>query len=272
MKVLIYDNKEKDSCGEYLKELEMLLSQAGIEYLQIFDKDLNKKISADIIFTLGGDGTILWVINFANNNNIPIIGINIGKVGFLTEFDKSNMAEAVNLLKDGQLKEDKRLTLSVSVNDKILTCALNDAFIQRVYSQEIGCMTAEISVHIDGRLVEDFKGDGVVICSPTGSTAYSLSVGGSILAPDVDALAVTPIAAHALGLRSIVFSSNSTCQIELFGKTQGALFTDGRLICQVQKGDKIEVKKSKLVTTFLRKKDFNFYKRFSLRLNDRFKG
>ena len=271
MKVFIYVNKEKDINGINSSELKSLLTQYNIEYLQLTDEDLKCDLSADAIFTLGGDGTILWVVEFANRNSIPIIGINIGKVGFLTEFDKNDMENAVKLLKTNQLKKDSRLTLEVSVNN-IKTIALNDAFVQRIYSEDIGCMTTDIAVSIDNKQVEEFKGDGIVVSSPTGSTAYSLSVGGSILSPDVNALLVTPIAPHTLGIRSIVFSSESVCQFELTGKASGGLFVDGRSVCTLNKGDKVFVKKADYQTTFLRKYDFDFYKRFSLKLKDRVKG
>ena len=271
MKVFIYDNKEKDCGGKYLAELISLLDNAAIEYEQIFDSDLKSTKSADAIFTLGGDGTILWIVEFANNNNIPIVGINVGKVGFLTEFERLEMADAVKLFKDNKLKTEERLTLEVSVNG-ITTCALNDAYIQRVYSESVGCMTADISVKIDGIKASHFKGDGVVVSSPTGSTAYSLSVGGAILSPEVEALSVTPIAAHALGLRSIVFSAQSICSLELTGRASGMLFVDGRLVTNVCTNDVVSVKAANHSTKFLRKEDYNFYKKLSLKLKDGFQG
>ncbi len=271
MKVFIYDNKEKDCGGKYLSELKSLLDGASIEYEQIFDHDLKLKKSADAIFTLGGDGTILWIVEFANENNIPIIGINVGKVGFLTEFERLEMAEAVDLFKNNQLNLEERLTLEVTVGD-CKTCALNDAYIQRVYSESVGCMTAEISVKIDGITASNFKGDGVIVSSPTGSTAYNLSVGGSILSPEIKALSVSPIAAHTLGLRSIVFSDKSICTLEFTGKANGMLFVDGRLVCNVGLNDVVEVKGASVSTKFLRRNDYNFYKKLSLKLKNGFQG
>ena len=271
MKVLIYDNKEKDCNGQYLLELTKLFELRNVDCKQLFDEELSEKMDADAIFTLGGDGTILWIVEFANRNHIPIVGINVGKIGFLTEFERLEMQEAVDLFVNGQLICEERLTLKTTVNG-VTTYSLNDSFIQREYSETVGCMTADILVKLDGKQVTEFKGDGVIVSSPTGSTAYSLSVGGSILAPDVEALCVTPIAAHTLGLRSIVFSANSTCELELVGKASGALFVDGRLVCGVSKGDVVSVKKAQTPTIFLRKKDYNFYKKLSIKLKDGFQG
>ena len=271
MKVFIYDNKEKDCGGQYLKELKYLLNKSDIEYEQLTDDQLELDKTADALFTLGGDGTILWLVEFANRNSIPIIGINVGKVGFLTEFERLEMESAVKLFKAGELEKDERLTLEISIDGKS-TLALNDAYIQRNYSEEIGCMTIDVKVSVDEKSVENFKGDGVVVSSPTGSTAYSLAVGGSILTPNVQALCVTPIAAHALGLRPLVISANSKCELLVVGKTHGTLFADGRRICEVCAGDNVLVKKSKHVTTFLRKKGYNFYKILSLKIKDGFQG
>lgn len=271
MKVFIYDNKEKDCGGQYLKELVSLLVKFDIDYELLTDDQLVMDKTADALFTLGGDGTILWLVEFANRNSIPIIGINVGKVGFLTEFERLDMLEAVTLFKNGKLQKDERLTLEINVDGKRYL-ALNDAYIQRNYCEEIGCMTMEICVDINDKPVENFKGDGVVVSSPTGSTAYSLAVGGAILSPDVQALCVTPIAAHALGLRSIVFSSDAKCNLSIVGKNNGTLFADGRKLCKVCPQTVITVEKSKYVTTFLRKDTYNFYKILSVKIKDGFQG
>ena len=268
MKVFVYDNKEKDAGGICLKNLLEVLSAYGVEYQMLFDDDLLLDACADAVFTIGGDGTILWLTEFANKNSIPIVGINMGKLGFLSEFERAEVEEAVKLLVDGQLKRDERITLKVSVGN-VVCHSLNDAYIQRVYHKEVGCMTADILVDIDGATTEKIKGDGAVICTATGSTAYSLSAGGPIIAPNVDAFAVTPIAAHALNKRPIVCSADSICTFEIIGKAHCCLFVDGRFIAEVKKGDVITIQKAENKTVFLRKKDFNFFNRLTEKLKDK---
>lgn len=267
MKVLIYDNKGKDVNGVCLKKLTNLLCDANIEYALLEDCDLNKNAVADAIFTIGGDGTILWLTEFSNRNEIPIIGINAGKLGFLSEFEIEDMNEAVNLFKEKLLGIDERLTLKVTVNGKSYH-ALNDAYVQRLYSKDIGCLTAELSVEIDGTEASKLTGDGVVVCTPTGSTAYSLSAGGPILSPKINALSITPIAAHGLSHRPIVFSADSICKLSLTGKALGTLFVDGKYITEIKKGDVISIERANKYTKFLRKNDFDFYKRLSVKLKD----
>lgn len=267
MKVFIYDNKEKDVSGECLHNLINELELVGIQYQILEDCDLVANMSADAIFALGGDGTILWLIEFANRNQIPIIGINVGKLGFLSEFERNEIKDAVTLLNEGKLKIDERLTLKVIVDNGEYH-ALNDAYVQRTYSKDLGCLTTDVNVVIDGFFVGRLKGDGVVVCSPTGSTAYSLSAGGPILSPNVNALCVTPISAHGLGHKPIVFSSDSQCVFELVGKTPASLFVDGRHLLEIKQGDVVRIEKAKSNTKFLRKPEFNFFKRLTVKLKD----
>ncbi len=269
MKVLLYDNKAKDVGKACLIQLSDLLDKQGIEHYLLSDEDLSKDFDADVIFSLGGDGTILWLVEFSNRNRIPIIGINVGKLGFLSEFERNEIEHAVSLFNKGELKIDQRLTLKITVNGNVYY-ALNDAYIHREYSVEAGCLTADVNITINGVSAGKFRGDGVVVCSPTGSTAYSLSAGGPILSPEVSAFSVTPIAAHGLGNKPIVCSAQSKCELELMGKTSASLFVDGRCIGDIKAGDVVTIESADNPTTFLRKDNYDFYKRLSVKLKDIF--
>ena len=269
MKVLLYDNKQKDIGKSCLIQLIDLIEKANIDYLVISDDDLQKDFDADVIFSLGGDGTILWLVEFANRNQIPILGINVGKLWFLSEFERNEIESAVSLFKNGELKTDERLTLKVTVGGNVYY-ALNDAYVHREYSKEAGCLTADVNITINGVSAGKFRGDGVVVCSPTGSTAYSLSAGGPILSPEVNAFSVTPIAAHGLGNKPIVCSAEAKCELELMGKTSASLFVDGRNIGDIKSGDIVTVEKADNPTSFLRKDNYDFYKRLSVKLKDIF--
>ncbi len=271
MKVLIYDNKGKDVGGVWLANLKQLLDKELIEYRVLEDKDLSLTESADALFVLGGDGTILFMTEFASKNNIPIIGINAGKLGFLTEFECYEMQNAVDCLKTGRFIKDERATMKVSYNGKE-HYALNDVFLQRYYNDENGCMIVDINVDLDGVRASEFKGDGIIVSTPTGSTAYSLSAGGPILAPKMNAFVVTPIAAHCINQKPIVFSSRSVCDVSVEGKTVAGLFIDGLFIGKMKNGDAFTINKSLNYLTFFRKEGFNFYKRLADKLNNNFNG
>ncbi len=269
MRVLIYDNKGKDVGGLWLAKLKTLLEKDNIAYRVIEDEDLSSKESADALFVLGGDGTILFMTEFASKNSIPLIGINAGKLGFLTEFELYEMEHAVECLKTGKLCRDERATMKVTYKDKIFY-ALNDVFLQRIYDDKAGSMIVDINVDIDEERVSKFKGDGIIVSTPTGSTAYSLSAGGPILAPRMNAFVVTPIAAHCINHKPIVFSSRSKCDVSIDGRSMAGLFIDGTYIDNMRPGDSFTINKNFNLITFLRKEDFNFYRRLAKKLNNNF--
>ena len=266
MNVLIYANRNKDNYEDWVNELSCILVREGISYEFISQNDFDKKYNADAIFVLGGDGTILAMVDLVNKNQIPIIGINAGKLGFLTEFEKNETEEAVLLFKNGLLKEDKRLTIKTE-KDKKVYVSLNDIVIQRIYTGGDTGLVTDLSIDIDKNFVDEISGDGIILSTPTGSTAYSLSAGGSILAPGINALSITPLAAHSLHYRPIVFSADANCEIALRGGSKSGVFIDGKLGFIMEEGDSISVTKHSSETVFLRRENYNFYKRLSDKLS-----
>ncbi len=266
MKVLVYYNKEKDAGGVCKTKLIEGLVKHGIEYMILEDNMLKNSISADALFAIGGDGTILCLAEFANKNSIPIIGINAGNLGFLCEFEKNDVETAIIGLKNGDLMKDYRTMLSVSYNDEVFY-ALNEVYIQRTYDRSVGNTVAEIQIEIDDSFVSKYSGDGTIISSPTGSTAYSFSLGAPILSPYADVFTMTPIAAHTFNQRPIVYSDDSVCYIRVSGKAQVAVFVDGRLVEDLKQNDCIKVSKVDKKLLFLRKKDYNFFKKLCYKLN-----
>lgn len=271
MKVLIYVNKEKDKEGLWLANLKEMLSAEGIDYSVINSDNLFSDEKADALFVLGGDGTILGLVEFASKNNIPIIGINAGKLGFLTEFEKDEALEAISLLKNGDFLEDKRSLLEVNYNGKSYF-GLNDVVVQRVINNNSQGVIISVEAFIDSNSVDEIVGDGVIVCTPTGSTAYSLSAGGAILAPGINAFSITPISAHSLGHRPILFSADNQCELSLIGGMKAGFFVDGKLIDIIPNGCVLSIKKSALPLTFLRRPSFNYFKVLNTKLKDGIKG
>ena len=263
MKLGIYVNKSKDIGGIWSSKLTSILENEKIEYA--FINDFNQT-DFDAIIVLGGDGTILGLTDFASKNDLPILGINAGKLGFLTEFETFEMLTAIKQLKESKLKIEKRMIIEVEVNDEKFY-ALNDCVIQRIY-HENEPLVVDLDVMLDNNLVDKIVGDGVIICTPTGSTAYSLSAGGSILAPGIDSISITPISAHSLHNRPIVYSANSTCTVLNLSQSSAGLIIDGKLVKSLSKHDICTINKSQRVIKFLRKTDSNFYNRLILKLND----
>ncbi len=266
MKVLVYYNKEKDAGGVCKTELIKGLEKHGVDYIVLEDDMLKNPMSADALFAIGGDGTILFLAEFANKNSIPIIGINAGKLGFLCEYEKSEVETAILGLLNGDLMKDYRTMLSVAYNDNVFY-ALNEVYIQRTYDKSVGNTVAEIQISIDDSVVSKYSGDGTIISSPTGSTAYSFSLGAPILSPYANVFTMTPIAAHAFNQRPIVYSDDSVCCIKVSGKAQVAVFVDGRFVEDLKQNDCIKVSKVDKKLLFLRKKDYNFFKKLCYKLN-----
>ena len=187
----------------------------------------------------------------------------------LSEFEQTEICDAVKLFAEDKLKRDERITFEITTKDGKFI-ALNDVVIQRTHSKnEINGMIIDVSVSIDDVLVEKISGDGVIIATPTGSTAYSLSAGGAILAPAINAFVMTPLAAHSFNQRSVVFSAESTCELEFSRGNSAGLFLDGKFIKQLDKNDVIKIKKTKNKTIFLRKEGSNFYDRLTKKIKEK---
>lgn len=264
MKVLIYVNKAKDVDGVWTKKFISILDSENISY----DFYTSKETSSDYdcVFVLGGDGTILGLVDYCAENNVPVIGINAGKLGFLTEFEREETLEAVKLFKNGRLVNDYRDTMSVQFGGKNYR-ALNDVVVQRVYDHEEESIVINMSVSVDGKIIDKISGDGIIISTPTGSTAYSLSAGGSILAPGINAFCITPICAHSLNLRPVVYSADLVSEIECITGNKAGVYVDGKFAGYLSQGNKITISKDDKQVAFLRNSDFDFF----VRLNRKFK-
>lgn len=267
MKVLIYINEEKDKDLSIKERLCSALKKNNVEYTVYEKEKVSSYNGYNAIFVIGGDGTLLRRTSFVIDKNIPIIGINAGKLGFLSEFAPENIDQCVELFVKNKLKKDVRNVLEIEYRNKKFY-ALNDVVLQRGYIEGHG-MTTEIQVSIDSNVTDIINGDGIIVATPTGSTAYSLSAGGAILAPNVNAFIITPIAAHSFGERSIVYSSDSVCELKYLNCSTPMLFIDGKYIETLKNNENIVIKSSKETVTFLRLNNYNFYNRLSEKLKDR---
>lgn len=267
MKVLICYNKDKDKSKYCIEFFSKFFAEKGIEFYIIEKNDEEPNEKYDALFVIGGDGTILRRTKYANLYNVPIIGINTGKLGFLAEFKSEELEELCNMFLNGELIKDERLTICADYKDKKYY-ALNDVVVQRVY-RESKSMIINIDVIIGNHKAEKIVGDGVILCSPTGSTAYSLSLGGAVLAPDVNAFSFTPIAPHSFGIRPMIYSPETTSKIIYNGGNGAGFFVDGKLCAILDKGDEISINKCENKTVFLRKPTYDFYKRLTDRLRVR---
>lgn len=219
-----------------------VLEKSGVK-VEIFDKA--KDNSPNLALVFGGDGTILRAVEVSRDKKIPILGINLGHVGFLAEAELEHLEDVVKSITSHSWIEEDRLTLEVSVfkeNNKVYsTFALNDVAIEK---SEPGHMF-DVILEIDSQPVSRLSGDGIVCATPTGSTAYAFSAGGPVVWPSVEAICVVPISAHALFAKPLVVSTNSKIAIEIPANgTNGHLTADGRRSFDLFPGMRIEITKS----------------------------
>jgi NAD+ kinase len=199
-------------------------------------------LGAELIVVLGGDGTLLRAAELARPCGVPLLGVNLGRVGFLAEADLDSLDVAVRAVVNGDYLVDERMTIDVtaSLNGSVLarTWALNEVSVEKSRRERI----LDVVLEVDRRPVSGFGCDGVLCATPTGSTAYAFSAGGPVVWPDVDALVVVPSNAHALFARSLVVSPDSMVAIETDPRGYAAvLCCDGRRTVALPAGARIEV-------------------------------
>lgn len=200
----------------------------------------------ELVIVLGGDGTILRAAEIARESDAPLLGINLGHVGFLAEAEKDSLEESVRraLERDYAIEERMTLAVRVKVDTEVVyeTWALNEATVEKASRERM----LEVVIEVDGRPLSSFGCDGVVMSTPTGSTAYSFSAGGPVVWPSLDAMLLVPLSAHALFARPLVVGPDSVFAVEVLDRTRGTavLWCDGRRTTDLPRGARVIVRKS----------------------------
>ncbi|MBE7027608.1 MAG: NAD(+)/NADH kinase [Ruminococcaceae bacterium] len=271
-KIMIVPNSSKDNNFEYLREVidiidgraEIYISDVflpyGIENVIFAEKKIIYS-KVDLILVLGGDGTLLSAANDAAFYEIPVLGVNLGRLGFLAEVERCDVNNCLNKLFAGDFIIEDRMMLSACVlrgNEKMVEFnALNDI----VVTKGVNATLMDFNINICGEFVDDYKSDGVILSTPTGSTAYSLSAGGPLVSPDLEVILLTPICPHKLYSRALVVSADDTIEIkttadEIFS---AAIMADGQKKSDIKEGDILVVKRSERVTKLVRLTEKGFY-------------
>lgn len=266
MRVGIYLNpKYKNERNGYLNDINSTLSPHGIDCMEV--KNVSQIASLDLLLVLGGDGTILSVACACAEYRVKILGVNFGHMGFLTDYEANQLSQALLLIVNGSYTTIKRSMLKIEYGKKVYT-ALNEAVIQRCTTGNAFSNTVNLHAEINGSTVDNFSSDGLIISTPTGSTAYSLSAGGSILTPDLNAFIMTPICPHSLHSRPIVFSDSSTVKINQSEKSCTLnLIIDGKVVETITGYDAVTIKKADCFTEFISVGDNNFFDKLLIKLN-----
>ena len=220
---------------------------------------------ADCLLALGGDGTILHLAKWAAIRRIPVLGVNLGRLGFMAELEAHEVPLLGEAL-EGRYRTDERMMLSLTVfseGEKVHEdLALNDTVVTGGGSSRF----LSLLVQADGKDMMSFMGDGVIVASPTGSTAYSMAAGGPIVEPYADSLAVTPVCAHMTHVRPMVLSGASAVTLRVVSDKQAVILTDGMAEYPLCPGDAAVVTRSDKKLTLIRVKPYNFYEALNRKL------
>ena len=231
---------------------------AGI--VRVAERELGER--ADLIIAIGGDGTLLYAARLAARHAVPLLGVNRGRLGFLTDVMPQDMLPSVDAALAGKLQEDQRPLLTAQLHGAAGQLAqgfaLNDVVMQK---RETG-RTIDFETRLNGHYVNTHPGDGIIVASATGSTAYALSCGGPIIEPHLQALVIAPICAHTLSDRPIVVSSSSVVEIALLERpdTQAQVTCDGAVLGALTPGDTLEVRTAAERVTLLHPPGHDYYK------------
>ncbi len=271
MKIGIYSNEHKDNNLVAAKALINILDKKGISYSfstnaekvdikgAIPLQDLSN--DSDIVIAFGGDGTMLNVISYIDDKAIPILGVNMGKIGFLTEIDKDNLEKAVDALISGKYQIETRTLIRAQVPTGEKFYALNEAILTSSNSQ-----VSSIKINIDDSYTATVRGDGVLVSTPTGSTAYSLACNGPILAPSVKGFIVNTICPHSLHSVPIVVDDGSEIMLSSNSRNM-KLVIDGKDRYEFVGDAEIKIRKASFCASFVRLNNQNFYQKLLQKLS-----
>lgn len=282
MRIGLIPNPIKDpDFNKTLQVANEIKSLGGTAILDnLYKNDITSK-SSEIVFDsyetckllicLGGDGTFLTAVHDYLSHDTPIIGINLGSVGFLAEIKPENTLSALTQIMKGNYKIEKRMLLHANCYSKdgvkkIETLSLNDIVVTRGGISRI----LTLDLFIDGVLVEKIPGDGIIVSTPTGSTAYSLSAGGPIVQPDLDLIIITPLNPHTLHNRSYIVSKDSLIEIVVREYPYNPLMTgDGAHVCTLEQLDKVVITKSESYMNLVKLETSNFYESLTTKIYSR---
>jgi len=260
MKLLFSTNPYKENGPALMSRLAELSAAKGNEVeVAMGCEELtwlieDKWSDADCIVTIGGDGTILRAMHMASLYHIPVLGINMGRVGFFSEIGTDEFEPALERLLAGNYTVERRSMLRCFVNGETVGDCLNDYSIHR---QELSSIV-QLDLTVDGDSVGNVMADGLIVATPSGSTAYTMSAGGPVVAPKLDCMLVTPVCPHSLTIRPIVTSADSVVEAQVLSRCR--LIEDGQNIKVLEPGDRITVNRSPHIAEFIRFDRRNVFK------------
>lgn len=257
-KFYIITNARKDKTMEITHRVKKYIESQGKEcVLATPDRVLPE--GTECVLVIGGDGTLIRAAREMHAYDVPLLGINMGTLGYLAEAELQNVEESLSQLIHGDMQVEKRMMLQGIINDEVEELALNDIVVTRLGALRV----IHFKLYVNGELLNTYHADGIIISTPTGSTAYNLSAGGPIVEPTASLIVITPICSHALNTSSIVLSAEDEILIEVTSDREGneqtvGLSFDGECNMEVHTGDSIVIRKASAETKLLKLSNVSF--------------
>jgi len=259
MKIAVVTKPDMTDCLLRGEVVEAMRADAYFDVVECVRCD-DIPLDSDAVLVFGGDGTVLDAIRFAGEKDIAVLGVNLGNMGFLSSFEKDVKPQTVlDAFKDGRYASHMLLNVEA--------CSLTATALNEVVIKSGGARPIFLDVSVDGRYVDSYHSDGLIISSPIGSTAYSLSAGGPIVAPNVDAFVINPICAHSLHSRPMVVGADSEIAVRLGGDVSASLIVDGRNCLPFGAGDCVKITRSSHAAKFIALDGGNFYNKLLKKMN-----
>ncbi len=250
MKILLIANEQKDKNFLLANEIVKIIdNRAEVFAEKKIENNLLKGVTyiaeeeyekIDVFLVLGGDGTLLSISKTASKLQKPVVGVNLGRLGFLSEIEKENIREDINKLLSEEFNVQERMMLAADMSGESDICALNDIIVARGNSL---LKILEFDVYLDDEFVDHFKADGIIVSTPTGSTAYSLSAGGPIVDPSMDIMIITPICPHKMYSRTIIVSKDKKVTVRNCSSdgTTAIVASDSQIVGEIANGEKVVI-------------------------------
>jgi NAD+ kinase len=257
-RVGLIGNPDKPASAAIIRKAARLIQSAGRKAFVDGDAaSLAREV--DLLLVFGGDGTMLGVAREIAGLPTPILGVNIGGLGFLTGVPSAELARALKCVWNGEFKFESRVLIEATGNGnekKILASALNDIVVSRGAVSRL----IALDVSVDGELITRYRCDGLIISSPTGSTAYSLAAGGAVVLPTAEVFVMTPICPHALSNRSIILPLSSKISVKVISPLPATILSaDGQIVTELDAGDEVIIRRSRRAIRLMHLADSSFF-------------
>lgn len=259
MRIAIYGKTIAPENEDYLHQLTDVLAQNHVEVLDCFNRREPLDSQVDLLLSIGGDGTMLDAVPLVGASGIPMLGINMGRLGFISSVAKEEIHQAIRQIMEGRYTTESRTLLELVAPQGVFNGSVNYALneINIIRNPEHSLLS--VKVFVNDLFLNTYWGDGILMATPTGSTAYSLSAGGPILTPDSHSFVITPIAAHNLTVRPIVIPDDSTVRIQVEGRERQFVFSMDSRVCALDTSVELMVRKADFCINTVRLEGTDFF-------------